>query len=360
MKLNLYNVFDDLPQENAQKINQNNASFNCDAEITDIIKDKTLSRLELAADNKRKSIVKKKLSFKRIAALAAAFVIICGSISVGATAYFKPDSALAQYFTFDNEVDMSTLGQDVNIAESSGGYTIMLKQVLSDNSIIHAVFECPESNGMLLVPSVSDLKINGRSYFDSYATSMYIEDNSHTCSVIIHGLRNIKNNDSITLIADGANFYDLQSKELLRDKTVDGSWNFTFEALRADVKTKLDPSGNIKTEYCEYEVINLTLSPLGVHIDYRQISPVSRDPETNTRNDDISLSYGKEDMITLELKNGEIYTDSDSSCFDIAVGGTATEDDPYEGNIDIMFKNVINTDEIKSISVCGCVVYEAE
>ncbi len=104
----------------------------------------------------------------------------------------------------------------------------------------------------------------------------------------------------------------------------------------------------------------MTLSPLGVHIDYRQISPVSHDPETNTRNDDLSLSYGKEDMITLELKNGEIYTDSDSNCFDIAVGGTATEDDPYEGNIDIMFKNVINTDEIKSISVCGCVIYEAE
>lgn len=359
MKLNLYNVFDDLPQENAQKINQNNASFNCDTEIADSIKEKTLSRLSLASENKRTNFFKKKLSFKRIVALAAAFVIICGSISVGATAYFKPDSALAQYFTFDNEVDMSTLGQDVNVAQSSGGYTITLKQVLSDNSIIHAVFECPESNGMLLVPSVSDIKINGKSYFDSYATSMYIEDSSDTCSVIIHGLRNIKNNDSITLIADGANFYDLQSKELLRDKAVDGSWNFTFEALRADVKIKLDPSGTIKTEYGEYEVTNMTLSPLGAHIDYRQISPVSYDAETKARNDDISSSYGEE-MITLKLKNGEVYTDADSNCFDIAVGGTAADDEPYEGNIDIMFKNVINADEIESISVCGCVVYEAE
>ena len=46
MKLNMYNVFDDLPQENAQKINQNNVSFNCDVEIINSIKDKTLFKAQ--------------------------------------------------------------------------------------------------------------------------------------------------------------------------------------------------------------------------------------------------------------------------------------------------------------------------
>lgn len=359
MKINMYQLFDNLDLKNTSRISGETVHAEYDSDMADRVQANVLSRLGAQNDKARKLPFKRKVfSVKRIIAVAAAFVIVCSSVSVGAAVYFKPDSALAEYFTFNDEVDMSTLGQDVNITETSGGYAITLKQVLSDNSTFHFVFECPEENGRLIVPAMVDLRINGEYYFDGYGSTTYFSGD-HTCSIIIHNLRNIKNNDSITVEVNSAAYYDNKTKEYCPDDDVKGEWNFTFHALRANVKTKLEPLGTIKGSDSEYEIKKLTVSPLGIYIDYKQINANASDTVSGLAGDQTDITASGGAFAIVELNDGTVYSDKvGKNDFDMSISGTAVSDTPYEGTVDITFKNIINVEDIKSITVDNCVIYE--
>lgn len=360
MKINMFQIFDNLDLKNTDKFIADNFQTDYDADLTERVKSDTLSRLGFSTDKqKSKSVRKRVFSFKRIIAVAAAFVILCCTFSVGATVYFKPDSALAEHFTFNEKVDLSTLGQDVNVTSTSSGYSITLKQVLSDNSTMHAVFECPQEDGKILVPGTIDILINGRHYFDGYGQSTCISKDN-TCSVIFHGLRNIKNNDRITFEVTSAAYYDNKSKQYCVDDDVEGNWNFEFKALRAKVKTQIAPMSTIKASDSEYEIKKFTVSPLGIHIDYKQINGTSSDVTVGINGDQTELTSKGEAFFVVEMKDGTVYSDLvGNNCFDSSIGGTAEVGSPYTGHIDITFKTVINVEDIKSITLDKNLIYSA-
>ncbi len=360
MKINMFRIFDNLDLKNTDKLIGKNFQADYDADLTERIKSDTLSKLDILNDNKNsKSVIKRFVSFKKFIAVAAAIAVFCCTLSVGAAVYFKPDSALAEHFTFNDEVDLSTLGQEINLTSTSSGYSITLKQVLSDNSTMHAVFECPQKDGIMLVPGTVDILINGHHYFDGYGYTTYVSKDN-VFSAIFNGLRNIKSNDRITIEVTSAAYYDSNSKQYCHDDDIKGKWSYEFKALRANVKTQLEPISTIKASDSEYKIKKFTVSPLGIHIDYKQINGTSSDVTMGINGDQTELTSKGEAFVIVEMKDGTVYSDSlDNNSFDSCIGGTANENLPYKGNIDITFRNVINVDDIKSITVDNNLIYSA-
>ncbi|MCH5320772.1 MAG: DUF4179 domain-containing protein [Eubacterium sp.] len=355
MKINLYKVFDELNTADLKNISNKNIAVPIEERTADRIKAKVFERLNL--NSNEKSTVKKKrkvISFRRLIAIAAVLVIVLGSITTGATVHFKPDSALAQYLTFDNTVDLSTLGQELDVHSTSNGYEFVLKQVLSDNSTMHLLIECPTENDLILYPEEIDIRVNGRPYFDGFGTAVWLKDNN-ICNLVIQGLRNIKNNDTVTIKVTSLRYFDFKNEDFIDDRDeIKGDWSFDFNTVRADVKQELESVETIKDSDNEYKIKKLTVSPLGIYIDYKQINGDSSYDKGVFKN---SIN---EDFVIVEMKDGTLYTNSvDARDFNVTVGGTARYGQPYRGNIDVTFLKVINVDNIKSITIDGNVIYPA-
>ena len=355
MKINLYKVFDELNAENLKNFSNENITVPIDDETAEIIKSKVFDKLNLSSN--KKSVVSKKrkvIHFRRLIAIAAVFVIMLGSITTGATVHFKPDSALAQYLTFDDTVDLSTMGQELDVHSVSNGYELTLKQVLSDNYTMHILIECPTENNLILYPCEVDVCINGRTYFDGFSSIVRLTDNN-MCNLIIQGLKNVKNNDTVTIKVTSLRYVDLKTEEFLDDRDeIKGNWSLGFNALRAEVKQELESAETIESSDSEYKIKKLTASPLGIYIDFKQIKGDSSHGKRFVEN---SMN---EDYVIVEMKDGTLYTNgADARDFDLAVGGTSRFGQSYRGNIDVTFLNVINVDNIQSITVDGNVIYTA-
>lgn len=349
MKINLYDVFDNLDVSHADKIISSNMSSSIEGDVSDRIKKNVFGTLSIENKDKEKRL--RITVFRRFAAIAAVIAIFCCATTAGAVIHFKPDSAFAQYLTFNDTVDLSTMGQDVNIVSSSSGYEVRLKQIISDNSTMHMVFECPLKDGVTLVPwSVNGIKINGRSYYEGWGTSGYILDNN-LFAIVFHDMQNIKNNDTITVTFDGIqDFYDYSNR-------VDGQWIFEFDAVRANVKTSLEPTTDTYKDIqgYEYKIKKLTVSPLGIYINYRQINGTSKDPVNENLNE--LAQEGKAD-ITVKMKDGTVYSDTaDNQSLMVISSSTAIMGLPMTGSMGISFYEIIDVDEIESISLGEYEIY---
>lgn len=353
MKINLYKVFDEMDTADLKNVSNENIAVPIGDETAERIKSKVFERLNL--NSKEKSSLNKKrkiISYRRLIAIAAVLVIVLGSITTGATVHFKPDSALAQYLTFDDTVDLSTMGQELDVHSVSNGYEFVLKQVLSDNSTMHLSIECPTEKGLLLYPTEIDIRVNGRPYFDGFGSGVWFSGDN-MCNVVVHGLRNIKNNDTVTIKVASLRYYDIKTKEFIYDE-IKGDWSFDFNAVRADVKQKLEGAETIEATDGQYKIKKLTISPLGIYIDYKQIK---EDTSTVEHVFDNSLN---DDFVIVEMKDGTLYTNSvKDHNFMMTIGGTAGLDNTFRGTVDISFLNIINVDDIKSITFDGNVIYKA-
>ena len=353
MKINLYKVFDESDMDNLVNVSDDNITVSIDCETAQRVKARVFDKLSInsegkASANKRRKII----SYRRLIAIAAVVVILLGSITTGATVHFKPDSALAQYLTFDDTVDLNTLGQDLDVHTESNGYELTLKQVMSDNYTMHLLIECPTENDLILFPNELDIRVNGRAYFDGFSQTLRFYDNN-MCDLIIQGLRNIKNNDTVTIKVTSLSYYNYKTEDFT-DNEIKGDWTFEFDALRADVKQKLDCVKTIKDEESEYKIKRLIVSPLGMYIDFKQVKGDSSTGRSFVEN---SIN---EDYVIVEMKDGTLYTNAVSARdFDISVGGTARFGHAYRGNIDVTFLKVINIDDIKSITIDNNVIYKA-
>lgn len=351
MKINLYDAFDDLDVNQADKMNDSNMLFTVESDVSDRIKKNVFNTLNIENRAKKKSL--KISSFRRLVAIVAVIVIFCCATTAGAVIHFKPDSAFAEYLTINGDVDLSTMGQDVNISSSSNGYEVILKQIISDNSTMHLIFDCPTKDGELLAPwSVNDIKVNGISYYDSWGNSGYILDD-HSFALVFHDLKNIKNHDRITISFDRIeNLYN-------KSNEADGRWNFEFDAVRANVKTRLDPSADTYKDIqgYEYKIKKLTVSPLGIYISYRQINGTSSDPVNENLNE---LAQEGKAAITVKMKDGTVYSDApDNQSLMVSSSGTAISGMPITGSMGISFKEIIDVDEIESIILGEYEIYHS-
>lgn len=351
MKTNLYDVFDNPDVSRADSINVSNMSFPLDEAVKDRIKKNVFDTLCIEEKQNKKKV--KLSSFRHFAAIAAVLAVFCCTATAGAVIHFKPDSAFAEYLSINENVDLSTMGQELNITSSSDGYDVTLKQVISDNSTMHLIFDCPVKDGELLAPwTPNDIRVNGHSYMASWGSSGYILDD-HSYALVFLDLKNIKNNDKITIsFKKIENLYN-------RSNTAEGEWNFEFHAVRANVKKHLVPTADtFKDIYgYEYKINKMTVSPLGIYIHYKQINGTSSDPVNENY---AQFAKDGEADITVKLKNGTVYSDgADDQSLIVSSSSTAVFGMPLSGSMGISFEEVIDVDEIESISIGSTEIYHS-
>lgn len=119
MKINLNDIFDWLDIQKTQQIAKHNIPFDCDSDITERIKKKTFSKLNLS-NNKNKLFIKYKqrIGFKSLVAISIAFVIVFSSISVVAVAYVLSGSTLPDFFTVDDFI--YNIAREVDTIKNAG------------------------------------------------------------------------------------------------------------------------------------------------------------------------------------------------------------------------------------------------
>lgn len=297
--------------------------------------------------NNQKSI--KSVKGKRLVAVIMAAVILCCGSTVGATVYFTPDSRFSQTLTIDDEIDLSTLGHEVNVSCEDNGYEFKLTQVLSDNNIFNCLIECPEIDGYLYAPCGFDIFINSLPYFDSYGECDYIDKDGKAFNSVVCGLRNIKNGDKITLKFSQLKKYNLATDEILLDESIEGNWEFEFKTKRSDVKKELETVGIVMISNKEFTFDKVLISPLGLYFDFKNIkSDDALDLSFN------HVEYTKDGgyFVKVEMKDGTVYTDSYEQSDHCLIECISNE------TCDYIFSEPIDIDNIKSITIADNEIYK--
>ncbi len=350
MKLNLNNVFDDLDLNNTQSIAKENISVEYNSEVTDNIKSNVFEKLDLKISDKKSK--KNVFKLSRLIIIASVIIILAGSISVGAAVSFKPDSAVSQFFEMNEDVDMNTLGQDVNLTSSSKGLDFTMKQVLTDNSILNAELECPSYKGKVLIPAIGNVRIfvNGKENDEVTVYTGNSEEDSNNLMLSFSGLKNIRNNSEIKIIFDSVMYTD--DVENFEDDRFEilGDWSFEFKNRRSDVKKKIDVDEIIISKTEKYKIKNFVVSPLGLSYDF--VVAECTEEEYNKSN-----VQGSVIPVVIEMKDGTVYSNNEmSSSSDLE---TDLKTNKSAGNYMVIFETIINVDNIKSITIRGNIVYQA-
>lgn len=289
---------------------------------------------------------------KRLVAILTAITILCCSISAGAAVYFKPDSRFAQSLTIDYEIDLSTLGYDIDQSCEYGGYELKLTQVLSDNNIFNCLFDCPTIDGYMLVPHSVDIFVNSLPYFDSYGEGTYVNKDCHSFNSVISGLRNIKNGDKITLKIHELYKYDLKTDEYLLNDIIEGNWEFEFKVKRADVKKKIETVDMITINNKQFEIDRATISPLGLYLDIKS-------PENDAfdfANSHIDFTKNGGFFIKIEMNDGTAYTDKCENN-EHYLGTSISSSDSNSIQSNFVFSETVDIDNIKSITIANTEIY---
>lgn len=327
--------------------------------LSESVKANVFSGLEIKPEKKRAEFTVR--SIRRFIAIAAVVAIFASCISVGATVYFKPDSSLAEVLTLNDDVDMSTLGQDVDIVSASNGYEIKASQILTDNTNIFILMECPRKDKYLLTPRIIDIKINNKHYWDDYQIAYELVGDK--CYLHLSGLRNIKNDDKVTIDFDCLEyFYDYSKNDyvdILDESLPDiyGNWTLEYTAFRSNAKKTIQTDQLLYFNGDkEYTLSKIQISPLGVYID---IKGSSGDYYGAYLEEEKSCWTTDNAFAVVEMKDGTLYTDIDNKDMVCLSGGSSEFGKKEKAHIDINFKSVINVDEIKSITIGNNVIYQA-
>lgn len=349
MKYNLSDILNDINVEETGAI-VDHIKINYNETIAQKIKERVITEEENKKDKRSKA---KRLSFKTIIAFAAVFLILFTSVTVGATAYFVPDKSVAKFFYFSNNTDLTTIGQDVNCVSESNGYEVKLTQVIGDNSTVYLAFEGPVVNGYTLLPDFDRLVLNINGFTARYFSQSERHDDG-LFYVGFNGLKYLFNNSKIKVDFDSMYYYDEdKGKEIY----FDGQWSFEFNYKRVDVQRKIDSNGFYSDMGNTYEITDCVLSPLGIYIKGKELNPDSFSLEKvkETVNDQIQNGTS---AFHVELKDGTVYTLKDAEQMDGSFGKSLGEKRGHS-SLNIYFTNIINLDDIKSITVGDYVIYEA-
>lgn len=375
MKFKMSDAFENFEVEEAEKmINCIKVTYNDD--FTEKIRQRVVYNEEEKAGNSFNK--RKRMSIKSIIAIAAAVVVFLCSITVGAGMHFEPKSSFNKIFTFKNEGDLiDGIGWNVDSVCESNGYALRLTQVMSDNTTFYIAFDCPKENKTMWIPDHSGLRIT----FDGKEMADYTYFSKEDGFVLVVTNRDkdaVKNNtkvkieigklgsyfagdtDEITEILKAQGYSDDEIEDLvthneyglayaleLPQDTVEGNWSFEFNTIETDVKKAFEYDGLVYAAYHSrpIEITKADISPLAVHLEFKET-----DGEVPA---DIS-----EESLVIEMKDGTVYTDYKDSLSEGAVSSWHGETDgKLSGIMNMYFKNIIDTDEVKTISFGGTVIY---
>lgn len=375
MKYNISDAFENLEIEETEKI-VNSIKVNYNDEFTEKIRQRVVYNSEKTADNGIHK--KKRFSVKSVIAFAAAFVILLCGITAGAGTYFEPNSTLNKIFHFKNDSELSDgFGWNVDSVCESNGYELRLTQVMSDNTTLYIAFDCPKEDKTVWIPNQPEICIkfdgeeltNGSyNYFckeDSFVlvVTNYDEIRDNTKVEIEFdklGSFFAGNTEEITEILKSQGHSDEEIADLIHYneyglayalelpiETVDGNWCFEFNTIETDVKKEFEFDGFVYDEHhsLPIKITKAEISPLAVYLELAEA-----DGEVPS---DIS-----EKGLVIEMKDGTVYTSNDDSLQEGTVmSWHGTDGGKLNGNMDMYFKNIIDTDDVKTISLAGTVIY---
>jgi len=378
MKYNLSDTFENLEIEEAEKI-VGSIKANYNDEITEKIRQRVVFQMHDAAnDNCSKA---KRHSLKSMIALAAAVVIALCSITVGAGMYFEPKGSLNKIFTFKSNDDLlDGMGWNVDSVCESNGYELRLTQVMSDNTTMYIAFDCPKEDKNVWLPNQSEIsiKFNGRELSngscnlfckeDSFilAVTSYDEIRDNTKVEIAFdklGSYFSGNNDEIADILRSQGHTEAEIEDLvthnkywlayaldLPAEIVAGNWSFAFNTIETDVKKEFEYDGLVyaKLHMSPIKIIKAEISPLALNLELAEVDG------------EVPVSISDEGLV-IEMKDGTVYTSNDDSLQEGTVSSWhGTDGGKLNGNMDMYFENIINTDDVKTISLGGTVIYTGE
>lgn len=393
MKINLTDIFDSLNTKEINEIPENTLNTKQMNDVTDRVREKTLNTLGIQSKGKKRI----KFSAKRILAIACAAAVIAGATSVGAANYFKPENAINQMIELNDKVDYSTLGTDVNITASSNGLDFHIDQVLCDNTIMYIPIKCPKYKGRLVRPKTEPLAdlgdtdfeehcrllINGKDslsgmgvYTGNEALSYKKNLQENCCYITLTDLDGIRNNSEIKLIFDKLVYFDVKDENDICD--AEGNWEFTFTLNRSNTRQKLDVEDMIFENGEHYVSKSFIISPLGFKYKYNlkyeeptgeyegtEIDlekPVTKAPFGSDImfSESLARHLNGKAMITIEMLDGTIYTDSDEQ-YDIESHTSSSVNNILKknsGELSATFNSAIDVQNIKSITILDKVIYQ--
>lgn len=375
MKYNISDAFENLEIEEAEKI-VNDIKVNYNDEFTEKIRQRVVYNSVQTADNGIRK--KKRFPIKSVIAFAAAFVILLCGITAGAGMYFEPTGSFSNIFRFQNDSELNDgLGWNVDSVSESNGYELRLTQVMSDNTTLYIAFDCPKEDKTVWIPNQPEICIkfdgeeltNGSyNYFckeDSFVLVVTnydaIRDNTKVeiefdklgsyfaCNTdeIIEIFKSQGHTDEEIADLIHYNEYGLAYALELPIETVDGNWSFEFDTIETNVKKEFEFDGFVYKQHhtSPIKITKAEISPLAVYLELAEA-----DGEVPS---DIS-----EEGLVIEMKDGTVYTSNDDSLQEGTVmSWHGTDGGKLNGNMDMYFKNIINTDDVKTISLAGTVIY---
>lgn len=375
MKYNISDAFENLEIEETEQI-VNSIKVNYNDEFTEKIRQRVVYNSVQTADNGVHK--KKRFSVKSVIAFAAAFVILLCGITAGAGMYFEPTGSFSNIFRFQNDSELNDgLGWNVDSVSESNGYELRLTQVMSDNTTLYIAFDCPKEDKTVWIPNQSEICIkfdgeeltNGSyNYFckeDSFVLVVTnydaIRDNTKVeiefdklgsyfaCNTdeIIEIFKSQGHTDEEIADLIHYNEYGLAYALELPIETVDGNWSFEFDTIETNVKKEFEFDGFVYKQHhtSPIKITKAEISPLAVYLELAEA-----DGEVPS---DIS-----EEGLVIEMKDGTVYTSNDDSLQEGTVmSWHGTDGGKLNGNMDMYFKNIINTDDVKTISLAGTVIY---
>lgn len=375
MKYNISDILENLDVEETEKIADSIKINQSEADI-DEIKKRVIPEAEIIKENGNK---KRKLSVKTIIALAAAIAVILCSITVGAEMYFEPASSFNKIFSFKNKDNLiDSMGWNVDFSCESNGYELRLTQVMSDNTTFYIAFDCPRENKTVWVPNQADERItfDGKELTNG-TCSCFIKEDGFV--LVVTNYDTVKNNtkvkieinklgsyfaadtDEIIDILRSQGYTDEEIEDLVSnneyglayalgipEETIEGSWSFEFNTIETDLKKDFEYDGLVYAgnHALPLKITKADISPLAVHLEFIET-------------DGVYSADRSEESLVIEMKDGTVYTDYKDSLDEGSVSSWhGTTGEKLDGNMNMYFKNIINVDDVKTISLGGTVIYE--
>lgn len=392
MKINLTDVFDNLDTENINKIPEGTLNTKQMSEITERVRENTLTKLGIKAEKKKRA----HFPVKRFIAIACAVAVIAGATTVGAANYFRPDNAINQMIELNDKVDYSTLGTELDITASSNGLDFHIDQVLCDNTIMCIPIECPKYNGRYVRPKTETLADIGDEDFDEHF-HILINGKDAMCGVGVYtggdeisyrkdlaenyvyltvsDLENIKNKSEIKLVFDKLVYFDIKDGNDMCD--AEGNWEFTFTLNRSNTRQRLDVDDMIFENGEHYVSKSFTISPLGfkyefglkyedpadeyegTQVELEKPMPKALEGSSILFSEHLARSLKGTAMIKIEMLDGTIYSDGDKHDIESNCSvGTNNILNKSSGDICATFNSAIDVENIKSITILDKVIYQ--
>ncbi len=226
---------------------------------------------------------RKKIQRFLTAAAACALVI---SLGTGAFASLSTDERLLQVLHADSQSQIKQLGEmhtSLNLTDSSDGYTVTIKEAISDRHNAWVLIELQAPQGVVLDEDLvlfDDIRIQmereGGYGFGIYPISDDIADDNKLSYILDFSARNKLAGQELSIT-----FADLKRNIVNEELSIigeqmleEGPWNFTVEIPKKDNTVSMWQWKQLQSGALQFAVMKLELSPLCLSMDMMKINNI--------------------------------------------------------------------------------------